>query len=861
MRSKNASKSFEDQRASLQKLNLIEDQTETVRGVVASILGYLVHGRRPQETHTDSLDSLQDDLVKAAYEARYDEEQSKPADIYLTPRERLSAQEFFIASFQYEGITDRESRIAVAHESTFQWVLHDVQSRDHQSQAHRWSNFAKWLVSDEQLYWITGKAGSGKSTLMKFLTSPLENVQDLDGTRKSPIHQSAQWRSRCHPFLEDNAGLTKLVVASFYFWNSGADLQMTQIGLFRTLMHQFLSQRPDIIPLVMPQSWEAVCFFGNSKFLGLASAQDLRHLLHKAINVLSKDSKICLFIDGLDEFCHNHNELIAMVLDLVSSNRNVKLCVASRPWNIFQDALGHVANLRLEDLTFDDIKSFVHSRFSDHTDFGRLQQRYPSFAEQLIENIVVKASGVFLWVDLVVTSLLAGMQKGDRIQDLQRRLDDLPSDLENLYEKILQSLDEFYLEHAAQYFILMELAENPLTILQFSFADEETPESAMRMYLGSLTPDEVSLRVTDMNRRLNSRCKGFLETDRGFENRRTNGIGSCALVNVQYLHRTVKDFIKSPKTQAFVQSVIKTEFDPSLQLCLAYLMAVKASYNHPNDHTPQMASDVIHCLRHSGGVSEENEKVSTELVHNLKNIVEAPGSQGLLIEDILGDQKLFTVAESEQRPSSSGENASKTATDPIASNTIDGYFLSLAVKYRAIPYVRSKASRGALVPRRLNENITQDYGKNCWPLLLDALSNMVPDPEMVALLLDLGADPNYEKDLMKPPWQVALNGMEEYYGEIKNRKNPTDFLLDCAKWRQTMKLLYSRRTGNWVRGGVGIPDITKKVLRELDNEVSVKFKLWGMSSTRSFFFRGSFSRRSFSRRKLIPWKLVRRTAE
>jgi hypothetical protein len=112
-----------------------------------------------------------------------------------------------------------------------------------------------------------------------------------------------------------------------------------------------------------------------------------------------------------------------------------------------------------------------------------------------MDNIVVKASGVFLWVDLVVKSLVTVMQLGDRIEDFQRRLDELPPDLEKLWEKILQGLDKFYLGHAAQYFTLVEAAEVPLTILQFSFADEESPYSAVEMKIGSLPKDNVSCRI------------------------------------------------------------------------------------------------------------------------------------------------------------------------------------------------------------------------------------------------------------------------------------------------------------------------------------------------------------------------------
>lgn len=47
----------------------------------------------------------------------------------------------------------------------------------------------------------------------------------------------------------------------------------------------------------------------------------------------------------------------------------------------------------------------------------------------LIGKVVTKASGVFLWVALVVASLISGMNYGDRVLDLQKRLDLLPSEL------------------------------------------------------------------------------------------------------------------------------------------------------------------------------------------------------------------------------------------------------------------------------------------------------------------------------------------------------------------------------------------------------------------------------------------------
>jgi ABC-type thiamine transport system ATPase subunit len=51
---------------------------------------------------------------------------------------------------------NREERILEAHEKTFRWIFKD-------------SPFKHWLESKtgSNLFWISGKAGSGKSTLMK----------------------------------------------------------------------------------------------------------------------------------------------------------------------------------------------------------------------------------------------------------------------------------------------------------------------------------------------------------------------------------------------------------------------------------------------------------------------------------------------------------------------------------------------------------------------------------------------------------------------------------------------------------------------------------------------------------------------
>ena len=246
--------------------------------------------------------------------------------------------------------------------------------------------------------------------------------------------------------------------------------------------------------------------------------------------------------------------------------------MASRPWTVFEDALGQHPSLRFEDLNHNDISDFMRARFLSDREFREARERLPSFANQLLANIVSKASGVFLWVDLVVKSSLDGMRVGDREQDLQRRLDDLPSDLDKLYVKILHSLDPFYLPHAAQYFSLVETAREPLTLLQFALADDESPESVLKFSDAELTDQRIFLRVKAASRRLNNRCKRLLETERGMQSLADGSTASLVSLKIQHLHRTARDFIQGAKAQQFLQASINSGWDPALQLCLAYMV-------------------------------------------------------------------------------------------------------------------------------------------------------------------------------------------------------------------------------------------------------------------------------------------------
>ena len=314
-----------------------------------------------------------------------------------------------------------------------------------------------------------------------------------------------------HHYLRDWLGQNSLIVVSFYFWNSGYSMQMTQQGLFRAILHQALSQKPSLIPRVCPQRWEALCLFDD--VVELADAE-LQEMLVRLAQTLAQDEYLCMFVDGLDEFSGNHKELLECFKKVVSFHNRVKLCASSRPWDVFEDYFKNRPSLKLEHLTHNDILHFATSKFNADQNFQAMRVYESQFADNLIENVVLKSKGVFLWVDIVVASLLAGMGHGDRVTDLQRRLDLLPPELEHLYEKTLLSLDKFYLAHAAQYLTLVNTSTAPIPALLMSYTDEEISKFIIAQPVQPLTEDEIRRRNEIMRRRLVSRCKGLLEMGR-----------------------------------------------------------------------------------------------------------------------------------------------------------------------------------------------------------------------------------------------------------------------------------------------------------------------------------------------------------
>jgi len=507
---------------------------------------------------------------------------------------------------------DREIWILEAHKMTFEWIYRDPCAND-----KPWTSFIDWSEKQEKgLYWITGKAGSGKSTLMKYLYKDARTIA----------------------LLENWASPSKLITAAFFFWNSGSNMQMSRMGLLRSLLFQVLKSVPSSVALAFPERWEVYALFGENNYPW--SWQELFNALKLLVLGMRQDTKFCFFIDGLDEFDGNPSDLTDLLLDLVALAPNLKICTASRPWANFEDAFKGRPNLLLQDLTYPDIQVYVDTKFHANAGFAELEEREPKYARELLTRVALKAEGVFLWVHLVVRSLLTGLTNGDRVSDLQRRLDQLPPRLGDLFQKILDNLDPFYLDHASQLFQLARASRVPPTLLCLSLADEEDPESCFQTAVKPFTNSEILSRSRNMKRRLNSRCKGLLEVAPVLKSPRTcfrttpdqsekagnEGVHSdepdsqlcenMANQKVQYLHRTVKDFLEAPAVWSWIVGSNSKPFDPHLSLCRSFLLQLKG-LSMTSLQIDAFWNIIIWCIEHAATAKLENRNMSTRLLDEL----------------------------------------------------------------------------------------------------------------------------------------------------------------------------------------------------------------------------------------------------
>ncbi|KAG4279910.1 hypothetical protein FPRO06_11243 [Fusarium proliferatum] len=556
-----------DMRADIKAMGDVSGASDIQAGFGSLAIEYLTGGLHERQ-------KLKSEFIDALIARIHNSEAKAPPDsstIQLSPQRRQQLEQIFISRVRYDTIKERELTIKEAHKGTFRWIFNDNNAGTSPI------GFKEWLASDGSLYWITGKPGSGKSTLMKYL------LQTIDGSSSE---------DRCSEYLQQWAGDQKLIIVAFHFWAIGSDIQASKEGLFRTLLVQLFRAHPEVIALVASSRWESLCLFNEDP--RRLSQDELEDMFRHAVKHISSRAKLALFVDGLDEFDGDCNALITLLQECLAFP--IKVCISSRPWTEFENAFGNYPRLKMEDLTYDDITKYVVSRFEANSQFA--------------------SEWCFLWVTIVVASLLAGMMAGDRVEDLENRLNLLPSEMDDLYGRIIESIDPLYREHAAQLFKLVSACRGPPSLRVLWYADEvKFLDRAINEDPSAVPLEEVLGRLEDMRLRIVSRYRGLLEVQSAPDEYPEKPDGG----NAVYLHRTFAEFLRRPDTQQRLDSCLTKPYDSGIRISAAYTSLAKLwmrpdtqnriaslrfqlhlndSLDHAGDAMPSLSCDVVRLMDH-----------------------------------------------------------------------------------------------------------------------------------------------------------------------------------------------------------------------------------------------------------------------
>lgn len=252
--------------------------------------------------------------------------------------------------------------------------------------------------------------------------------------RGRPSHILHQWKGRVgkstlmNTIYQDKrtvtalkiwSGSRQLLTPTFFFWSTGSELQKTSVGLLRSLIYQIIKAAPSLITR-LSKSIESI-WPNVSQQLPVWTERGLRTLLFRLLMVDLIASRICIFVDGLDEFTGDHDALLSLIQRLGRSH-NIKLCVSSRPDPKYEASLKSSATLRLQDLTKGDIGNYASARLADAAPHSSHAWHTFNWLGSTASKITERAEGVFLWVELAVNDQIQGLYNDDTTQSCNRDL-------------------------------------------------------------------------------------------------------------------------------------------------------------------------------------------------------------------------------------------------------------------------------------------------------------------------------------------------------------------------------------------------------------------------------------------------------
>jgi hypothetical protein len=479
----------------------------------------------------------------------------------------------------FDESDERLHSIATPMAGSMNWVFSDERMQDEGA-------LLDWLgnTRGEHLFWLTGRPGSGKSVLTKYL---FRNPHVFD-------------------YLEAWSGSAPGITAAYTFWNCGTELQNSPVGLLRTVLYEALQdmiygpleQGRDILQLLFQERWEQFKSYGGG--LHDLSFAELRTAFELMIS--DTDKKFLFMIDGLEEMQEYSIELVDTIIS-ATQRENVKMIVSSCESPEYAEAFRDRPKLVLHEWTRRDSQAHILHTFDDWDALKSLRARPDNVEEMnVINTLAEKADGVYLWAKLATAFILQGLEEGDSFTALRYRAGELPHTLESLLSHIVDSLPP---DDAKQFWKITTLLESHThaspNLIPLSFALTSDTKEAIAADTKPLKSAEISKRIDDMRTLLDHTCSSLLTIfdttppppDSSPSPSPSPFPSQHYYLKISYTHRTIRTFLSIHHPHPN----IPVSYNPTTQWAASHLWSLKMLNPSASHIWPALAASLESALR------------------------------------------------------------------------------------------------------------------------------------------------------------------------------------------------------------------------------------------------------------------------